>query len=331
MKFNWFLGIDVSKNTLDITVLKSNEKILFKQIENSEKQLKAFLNKLKSEGVLLSESLICMEHTGIYCSPSIELAEKMHLNLWLENATQIKLSIGFQRGKNDKVDSARIAEYAYRNQDKALLRQPERESMKKLKELNLARTRLMQMSKSLQTLSKEKDHYKTKNTFSANFNLTLKAMKEDLKKVENEIKRIIESDQRLKELFSIVQSVKGIGPVVTLNMILTTNEFKDITDPKKYACYAGVAPFEHSSGTSVRKRTHVSSKANMRIKSILHMAALVAIKSNEEIKAFYERKVKEGKAKMNVINAVRNKLIHRVFACVRDNRKYEYIYTNTLA
>jgi transposase len=331
MKFNWFVGIDVSKKTLDITVLKSNEKILFKQIENSVKQLKSFLKELKSEGVLLSESLICMEHTGIYCTPVIEVAEKISLNLWLENATQIKLSIGMQRGKNDKVDSERIAEYAYRNQDKALLRKPEREAMKKLKELNLARTRLMQMNKSLQTISKEKDHYKSKNTFSTNFKLTLKALKEDLKKVENEIKAIIQADQRLKELFSIVQSVKGIGPVVTLNMILTTNEFKDITDPKKYACYAGVAPFEHSSGTSVRKRTHVSRKANMRTKSILHMAALVAIQSNKEITEFYERKIKQGKAKMNVINAVRNKLIHRVFACVRDNRKYEYIYTNALA
>ena len=69
----------------------------------------------------------------------------------------------------------------------------------------------------------------------------------------------------------------------------------------------------------------------MRTKSILHMAALVAIQSNKEITEFYERKIKQGKAKMNVINAVRNKLIHRVFACVRDNRKYEYIYTNALA
>ncbi|WP_018344142.1 IS110 family transposase [Cytophaga aurantiaca] len=331
MKFNWFVGIDVSKNTLDITVLKSTDKVLFKQIENNVKALKVFLKELKSEGICISESLICMEHTGIYCTPVIEVAEKMSLNLWLENATQIKLSIGMQRGKNDKVDSERIAEYAYRNQDKAILRQPEREAMKKLKELNLARTRLMQISKSLQTISKEKDHYKSKNTFSANFKLTLKALKEDLKKVENEIKAIIQADPRLKELFSIVQSVKGIGPVVTLNMILTTNEFKDITDPKKYACYAGVAPFEHSSGTSVRKRTHVSRKANMRIKSILHMAALVAIQSNKEITEFYDRKIKQGKAKMNVINAIRNKLIHRVFACVRDNRKYEYIYTNALA
>lgn len=331
MKFKWFIGIDVSKNTLDITVLNENNKILFKQIENNVGQVKIFLKDLKSRKVNLSESLLCMEHTGIYCTPVIEIAEKLSLNLWLENATQIKLSIGLQRGKNDKIDSARIAEYAFRNQDKACLRKPERQAMKKLKDLNLARTRLIETLKSLQTIGKEKDHYKSKSSFGQYFKQSIKAMKDDLMKVEMEIKATIKADDRLTELFNIVQSIKGIGPVVALNMVLTTNEFKDFNDPKKYACYSGVAPFEYSSGISIRGKNRVSRKANMHMKSLLHMAALVAIKNNKEITEFYQRKVKEGKAKMNVINAVRNKLIHRVFACVRENRKYENIYTNTLA
>ncbi len=122
MKFNWFIGMDVSKNTLDITVLKDNNKVLFERIENNVKQVKLFLKKLKSEGVSISKTLFCMEHTGIYCTPVIEIAEKLSLNIWLENAAQIKLSIGLQRGKNDKIDSTRIAEYAFRNHDKACLR-----------------------------------------------------------------------------------------------------------------------------------------------------------------------------------------------------------------
>jgi len=331
MKFNWFIGIDVSKKTLDITVLKDSNKVLFKQIENNVKSLKSLLKELKTTGVSVEESLFCMEHTGVYCTPVIEIAEKFSLSLWLENATQIKLSVGLQRGKNDRIDSARIAEYAFRNQDKAILRKPERAAMKKLKELNLARTRLIQTIKSIQTLGKEKDCYKSKSSFSSYFKQSIKALKEDLKRVEIEAQKTIKSDERLMELFNIVGSVKGIGPVVALHIILTTNEFKDITNPKKYACYSGVAPFEYCSGTSIKGRPRVSRKANMQMKSLLHMAALVAIKSNKEITEFYERKLKQGKAKMNIINAVRNKLIHRVFACVRDNRKYENIYTNSLA
>ena len=66
---------------------------------------------------------------------------------------------------------------------------------------------------------------------------------------------------QLKELFDIVDSVKGIGPVIATEVLITINEFKDISDPKKYACYSGFAPFEHSSG-KYKGKSKVSNKAN---------------------------------------------------------------------
>ena len=66
----------------------------------------------------------------------------------------------------------------------------------------------------------------------------------------------------------------------------------------------------------------------MTIKKLIHMSAICAIRHNKELKEYYERKVIEGKSKMSVVNVLRNKLIQRIFACVRDNRKYEYIYSN---
>ncbi|RZK16725.1 MAG: IS110 family transposase, partial [Flavobacterium sp.] len=111
----------------------------------------------------------------------------------------------------------------------------------------------------------------------------------------------------------------------------SSNEFKDITDPRKFACYSGVAPFEHRSGSSVRGKSRVSSLGNKAVKSLLHLAAMAAIGCNEELKDYYQRKVAEGKNKMLVLNAVRNKLIHRIFACVNQNRKYEKIYQHAIA
>ena len=67
------------------------------------------------------------------------------------------------------------------------------------------------------------------------------------------------------------------------------------------------------------------------MKALLHLAAMSAIQCNAEIKAFYTRKVGEGKNKMSVINAVRNKLIARVFACVKNNRSYQENYKHLLA
>ena len=69
----------------------------------------------------------------------------------------------------------------------------------------------------------------------------------------------------------------------------------------------------------------------MNLKKLLHLAALSAIQCSEELKTFYNRKTQEGKNKMSVINAVRNKLISRVFACIKDKRMYQKIYQHALA
>ena len=67
------------------------------------------------------------------------------------------------------------------------------------------------------------------------------------------------------------------------------------------------------------------------MKALLHLAAMSAVNCTGEIREYYLLKVEEGKNKMLVLNAVRNKLIHRIFACVRNNRKYEKSYTRQLA
>lgn len=126
-------------------------------------------------------------------------------------------------------------------------------------------------------------------------------------------------------------SVHGIGPVVASQILITTNEFKDISDGKKYACYCGVVPFEHSSGSSIRGRERVSQFANKKVKKLLHLAAVSIIRHQGEIKDYWDRKIKEGKHKMVILNAIRNKLIQRVFAVVRRGSKYDRIYTNALA
>lgn len=134
---------------------------------------------------------------------------------------------------------------------------------------------------------------------------------------------------QLKHLFELITSVKGISKVTATEIVITTNEFKNIKDPKKFGCYAGCVPFEKSSGKK-RGKPAVSPIANKKVKSLLHMAALSAIRHCNELKAYYQRKVAEGKNKMLVLNNVRNKLILRVFVCVNKNQKYNENYMTTL-
>lgn len=156
---------------------------------------------------------------------------------------------------------------------------------------------------------------------------SLKALEADLASADRQIKELIRQDERLSELFKLVTSVPGVGGATAAEVLVATNEFKDISEPKKLACHAGVAPFEHQSGTSVRGRTRVSQYARKRLKSLFHMGAMSAIQTKGEIRDYYQRKVAEGKNKMSVLNAVRNKLVHRVCSVVHRGEKYEKNYT----
>jgi len=152
---------------------------------------------------------------------------------------------------------------------------------------------------------------------------SLGAVDKDLKNLEAKIIDIVNEDDNLKLLFKLITSVVGIGFVTAINLLIHTNGFTVMNDTRKLACYCGVAPFEYSSGSSIRGRTKVHYMANKKLKCNLHMASLSAVKLDADLKAYYERKVAEGKSKLSVLNAVKNKLLARVVAVV--NKRQEYV------
>ena len=332
MKFDFFIGIDVSKNELDYSVVKAGVELFHFKAANNMDGIRAFVKMLKSKGGKPSNALFCMEHTGIYNNPLLNYCTKQKIAVWVEPAIQIKQFSGLQRGKNDRVDALRIALYAYKNRGEVKLWEPKRYAVQRLKYLLSVRSRIINVLKQLSIPLKEEKDFTDSRVYNAKMNShSIKVLKREIKDIEKEILLILKEDKELSRMYNLVTSVEGIGMVTATCIIITTNEFKDITEAKKFACYSGVAPFEHSSGTSIRGKTRVSRMANKTVKTLLHMAALSAIKMKGELRDYFERKVAEGKNKMSVINAVRNKLIQRIFAVIRDNRKYEKIYTNSLA
>jgi transposase len=335
MQFRFFVGIDVSKDTLDFSIVNDGKEVRDFRIENSTKAIKAALRNLRSlSGFCISNTLFCLEQTGLYNNHVTSMLHSMEANIWVEKAIEIKRSSGLQRGKSDKVDSQRIAFFAFRNQDKARLWSAPRVVIQQLKRLTGVRERLLIMVSQLNKPIQESKKFDSKEVFNAIKNScqsSLKAIKADIKNVEKQITDVIKTDSSLNHLFELITSVDGIGKVIACDMILTTNEFKTINDPKKYACYSGVVPFEHSSGTSIRGRTRVSHFANKNSKRLLHLAAMSIIRYKGELKTYWLRKIEEGKHKMVVLNAIRNKLIQRVFAVVKRGSKYEKIYKIALA
>jgi transposase len=333
MEKNYFIGMDVSKATLDVAIVVEKEVVYQQQISNSSTGLKQCLKTLQKTlpEFDISRAVICMEHTGIYNHHALSYLHSIGADLCLESAVQIKLSLGLQRGKNDRIDSVRIARYAYKNREELKFWQPKRSVVEELNRLTVLRDRLLQAKNQLVVSYEEMRQFdkSAATRVKALSKSSMEALARDIDRVETAIEELIRQDEELTRLFKLITSVQGIGKVTAAALIVTTNEFKDIREAKPYACYAGVAPFEHSSGIK-KGRAGVSQKANKQIKCLLHMAALTAIVYNNDLRAYYERKLKENKNKMVIINAVRNKLLHRVFSCVKRNTPYEKIYASAL-
>ncbi|WCT13230.1 IS110 family transposase [Mucilaginibacter jinjuensis] len=335
MEFDFFIGIDVSKDELDFAVRNTGGFLYHRAIANQPEAIGTFIKELcKIPGFDLTRAVFCMEHTGIYNNHSLSYLHKRNAHICLEAATQIKNSLGNIRGKNDKIDAKRIAQYAFDQQKKLSLWSPKREVIQELSSLSVTRLRLISVKKQLKTPLKEHGLFSSKKIAKQNVTIcahALKAIEADLARADKAIEKIIAADPELNRLFDLITSVSGIGKVTATQIIITTNEFKDIRDPKKFACYSGVVPFTDDSG-KLKKKPRISHMANKKVKTLLHMSALVAIQYNADLKRYYERMVDlEKKNKMSVINAIRNKLILRIFACVNQNRPYEINYQKALA
>ena len=331
----YFLGVDVSKKTLDIAIVSEGTEVLQATIPNELRAIRKFLAQTKKSLSMTSNRMtVCLEHTGIYGFILLDVLQQMKVKICVEPALQIKQSQGMTRGKNDQVDAKRIAQYAFKNRLELRLWKPQRPVLQKLQALLSLRDRLIKVKVQLETPIEEVTGYidtEIAKSLASSSKTAIKGIEKDLKRVEKEIDELIRKDDHLKTQFTQATSVPGVGKITGLHMIVATGEFERIRQPKQFACYAGVAPFVHQSGTSIRGRTRVSKMANMTLKKLLHLAAMSAIKCCKEIRGYYLRKVAEGKNKMAVLNAVRNKLISRVFACIKQQRLFEINYKNALA
>jgi transposase len=340
MDIRYFIGIDIAKATLDWAVYDGKKMVLQTSTPNTIAGIKTALRLLKSlPDWNPQQAVFCMEHTGIYNAHLLDFLHKLHFPIWLESSLQIKKAGGLQPrrrtgGKTDSIDAQRIAEYAFRFRDQLRLWEPPRQVVQKLALLSAARQRLISVYNQLAGPLAEQQGFidpTLQKQLSKSCQASLTALEKDRKAVEKAIDALIEADPRLSQLFELVMSVPGIGTATATEIVIATNEMKAITDPKKMACHAGVAPFNYQSGSSVRGRPGVSQHARKRLKSLFHLGAMSAIRAKGELQDYYQRKVKEGKNKMLVLNAVRNKLIHRVYAVVARGKRYDKNYVSPLA
>jgi transposase len=328
--FEIFVGIDVSKEHLDFAVFNSeNRKTAYMgRCKSTYEEMGAMVKKI-GEKHKKKTMLFCMETTGDYSEYVAFYLHQEGFSVWVENALHIKRSFGLVRGKDDKIDSERISEYAFRHADKFSAYTPPSEPLCQLRRLQNLRDNMVESRKRLTTQLKEAKRYSSKENYALlrkHSEELLATLNESIAGLEKEILQVIENEPSIKKNFDLVGSVPGVGFVTTTALIVATNNFTAFDDAKKLACYCGVAPFGNSSGKTVgRKR--VSIYANKHLKSLLHMCVTSILSTKKgELYAFYLKKLAEGKPTLVAMNALRNKLIHRIYACVKKGVPYDPNY-----
>ncbi len=314
------LGIDISKKTLDVAI-SSGGILEHCKIENTKQGIKKLIRSLLKR----KQSIFCcFENTGVYSFPLCVFLQEQGIAYSMVNPLTLKRSMGITRGKTDKADAKMIAKYAVKNRNELPEFKLPMDSILELKLLISERSKYIKAIKMFGSMS-ESIGFVSNNILkkaARESKKTIDFLKKRKKKVEEQMLHIIQEDTQMNEQFNLVRSIPGVGTQTAIELISATNCFTNFSDSRKFACYVGIAPFEYQSGSSIRGRTKVSPIANKKLKATLSMAALTAKKWDPQLKHYYERKIKEGKNGMLVMNAIRNKLVHRIFATIKRGTPY---------
>jgi transposase len=321
------IGIDVGKLKNESRIHTNQRAIEFDNTRAGFKKMEQWV--LKNTSCQKHQLMFAFEHTGLYSYPlSVFLTENQYSYIVI-SGLELKRSMGIIRGKDDKIDARRIALYTYEKWEKLKPYELPQDEIIQIKRLLSLREKLVkQCAGYIGTLGEYKHFLKKKDNkmlFDVHEKMIVELTKQ-IEKLERELDDIIKHDGQLKQMYELITSIKGVGPQTALFMIAFTNGFTQFENWRKFASYCGVAPFPNASGISIRGRTKVSNLANKKIKSLLDLCAKTSIQYNQEMKLYYEKRINEGKSKMNTINIIRNKLLSRIFAVVKRG----YPYVNTL-
>lgn len=322
MKQLVIVGVDISKSTLDIFIKPSG---LFYRVDNNLKGFKELLCQLKTLPVE-SRPFIVMEHTGRYSLRFESFLSKQAIDFCKISALEIKRSLGVTRGKSDRVDAERIAQYGWLRRESLVADLPLPQNIVQLQELLNMRSKLVRDRSGYISRLKElrcSGCLNESDDLSKIHKQIISSFTKSISQLEEKIKLLVKSDDKLQKDCSLLRSIKGVGWIVACYMICRTRNFTCFANARKFNCYAGIAPFEHESGSSIKFKPRVSHLANKEVKTLLNLAAFTAIQHDPELRTYYQRKVQEGKPKMCCLNNVRAKLVARMFAVIKRGSPYK--------
>lgn len=321
LDYKHFIGCDVSKNTLDFAIYERGKDYrMFEhiQVTNNLEGFQVLRKWLRSFGIKLSNAVIGMEHTGAYSTTLAEWCFRKGYAFVMLHPLDVKNASARGRNKTDKIDAQFIADYVYTMREKLTPSQPETTVIKRLRQLyNERRLAIKTRTAYLNQLKlvTDKDILRRQEKLVEIFD-------DQIKSIEKSILEVIKTDEAVSKNFNLLISIPGIALVNATATIIATGNFTRFQTARQYAKFICVSPLSKQSGSSVRSGDHVSKAGHSELKSILSVGAKSAINNDIQLQTYYKRKISEGKSFGCVLNAVKFKLICRMFAVVTRQVPY---------
>jgi len=331
------IGADISKDKINFTLRFLNDYLLEKEVENATSALNKFIKEVQSivKSIVKEKKAeysveFIMEHTGIYGNLLIECLAGQKMTMFVVAGLEIKNSTGISRGKNDKIDAKRIADYGVRFADKLKPYTLCDQTLSELKGLNTLRTQMVRIKAQLTQANDDIKKFQSKELQKKSDKLkkpVVNELDQAIEIIEAQMLELIKSDESIYENYKIAQSVPGVGKIVAVAFICATNNFTKFESAKALGSYCGVVPFGKESGR-YKGKDKVSPIANKALKTLLHLGAVASIGGNNPFAVYYKKKVTEDKKnKMLALNNVRNKIVKTMFACIKNKTKYKADYS----
>jgi transposase len=338
----FYLGVDVSKKTLSVCLKdtrKDNALWTNKSVSNDANGFAVIadtaMKKIAKGCTEPFTVAIGMESTGVYGE---RLAYYFHEHQ-SENFTVYVLNpkavsafaqSAMIKNKNDVVDAQAIASYmSVAIPGKTVfpwVAPSEEEAL--LNALSRRREELVNMrTEEINRLEKQENKANASDDVVESVQRSIEYLDNEILQIEKRIRDHVDKNPGMKSNIELMRSIPGIGEVTSVVIEGETGGLNRFSSARQLTAYVGLSPVEHTSGTSVHKRSHISKRGNSRIRKVLYMCAMVAVQVNPTVRNFYERMVARGKNKKLAIVACMRKLLHILWGVVKHHKEFEPAYS----
>ena len=315
-KVTIYIGVDISKMTLDIAIPQPEGNYQHKKTSNDLTGFKKLLP------LLPASCCVVMEATSSYYMPFAYFLHKHDFLVSVVNPLSVNhfCKMRMSRAKTDKKDSAMIAEYGKSEMPRLWV--PKADHLIELQQLEGI---LDNLTRQKTSISNQKEAYQCSGKMSG---VVQEVLEKHLGYLESEIK-LLEAKMldigeiHHAELLLQLRTIPSVGKRTALMLLIITDGFTKFSNPKELVSYVGLCPRLFESGSSLKGRAKICKMGMSRMRQLLYLCAMSAIKVNSQCKVMYERLKQRGKNGKLALVAVASKLLRQAFAVGTGNVPYD--------